>query len=456
MKTKNDNIKLYQLNPSQEVSKLQCKYTLFKRVINILTSMSSTEPLDFDLMKQAFNKVVERNDCLRIQFVKKGKELMQYFRPEVKFDNIPVLEFKTQQEQTAFVDKIKTKAIKYMNGVVVEPYFIKTFDGKYMVFLKVCHMILDIYGITMIFKDLFQVYDALKNNKPLPKLPTQFEDVVAQDLIKKNDPAFDEKNRKFFTELLQSKEQPYYAGIHGSDEPYWQKQRAKGSHAQKMFFIKNDTQGYMHSIDKSLVDKAIAYCTEQKQSIANFLFYVTSVCASKLNGGTKHMSPLELCNCRGSIASKNCAGTKVQSICCYTTVDADQTFEQNFTNFCNDQNILYRHIGFADQEFEMLRHKIYKASLLETFYSITYSFIPYQLEQGLEFQVYSNGKCALPAYIAQMYNTERGNIDMVYDVQTKIITEQDVANFHANYVHILSQILDNPTILTKDITLLSK
>ena len=36
------------------------------------------------------------------------------------------------------------------------------------------------------------------------------------------------------------------------------------------------------------------------------------------------MSPLELCNCRGSIASKNCAGTKVQSICCYTTVDAKQ------------------------------------------------------------------------------------------------------------------------------------
>ena len=58
----------YDLNPSQEVVKLQCKYTLFKRVINIVFSSSVDYELDFDLMQKAFNIVVQRNDCLRIRF----------------------------------------------------------------------------------------------------------------------------------------------------------------------------------------------------------------------------------------------------------------------------------------------------------------------------------------------------------------------------------------------------
>ena len=61
----------YELTPSQEVVELQCKYTLFKRVVNILFSATSEEKLNFGIMENAFNKIVERNDCLRIRFVKK-------------------------------------------------------------------------------------------------------------------------------------------------------------------------------------------------------------------------------------------------------------------------------------------------------------------------------------------------------------------------------------------------
>ena len=62
---------IYELTPAQDVPYLQCKYTLFKRVINILSSISLSEDIDFDVMKDAFNLVVERNDCLRIKFFKK-------------------------------------------------------------------------------------------------------------------------------------------------------------------------------------------------------------------------------------------------------------------------------------------------------------------------------------------------------------------------------------------------
>ena len=41
-----DNTQLYEINPSQEVVKLQCKFTLFKRVINILSSATTSKNID--------------------------------------------------------------------------------------------------------------------------------------------------------------------------------------------------------------------------------------------------------------------------------------------------------------------------------------------------------------------------------------------------------------------------
>lgn len=444
------NYKLYNLNPSQEVSKLQCKYTLFKRVINILSSMATKEAFDFEIMKHAINKVIERNDCLRIRFVKQGKELMQYFAPFEKID-VPELSFNTKEEQDAFIAKTRKQAIKYMKGVVIEPYLIKTYDNKTMVFLKVCHMVLDMYGISNIYKDLFEVYDALKNGTELPELPASFEEIVKKDLEKKRNEISHQKHKEFFKEYLGQRDEPYYAGISANNCEIWNKREAKNKRAMKMFFIQNDTIGYAHPMNKELTARIMDYCTKTQQSPASFLFYTLSMCASKVNKNAPNMLPLELCNCRATAAERKCAGSKVQSLGCYTNVDQNKTFEENFAAHIENHNNLFRHISFPDQDFEVLMHKVYGSSVFSTYYSVTYSFIPYMLDDDKDFQIYSNGKCALPAYIAHLYNAKSGEMVMVYDVQSKIISEQDVATFHKKYEKVIEAVLDNPQIMIKDI-----
>ena len=44
-------------------------------------------------------------------------------------------------------------------------------------------------------------------------------------------------------------------------------------------------------------------------------------------------------------------------------------------------------------------------------------------------------------------------IDMAYDVQTKITSEEDVGNFHTYYLNVLKQVLDDPSIKVADIKL---
>ena len=44
-------------------------------------------------------------------------------------------------------------------------------------------------------------------------------------------------------------------------------------------------------------------------------------------------------------------------------------------------------------------------------------------------------------------------IDMAYDVQTKITNEEDVRIYHSLYLNVLRQIINNPQIKVADITL---
>lgn len=52
-----------------------------------------------------------------------------------------------------------------------------------MILMKVCHLVLDMYGINIIYKDLFEIYNSLINQKQLPEVPGKFEDVLKKDLM---------------------------------------------------------------------------------------------------------------------------------------------------------------------------------------------------------------------------------------------------------------------------------
>ncbi len=450
MKFNLENKQLYELTLSQEVTTLQCKYTIFKRIMNILTSMTSKTELDFEVLKKAFNIVAQRNDCLRLKFVKHNGKLMQFFEDKVEF-NIPVMEFNTKQEQEKFINKVRRKTIGYKKGEVVEPYFIKTHDKKFMVLMKVAHLILDIYGINMIYKDLFEVYDALKNNKEMPPMPVQFEEIVKIDLLRKHDKSFNEKNEEFYTNYFNEKEEPFYAGIGGVNSEVYKEQQRKNKRAMNMLFFDIDTKGYEHKIDKTLVEKMVDFCKETKFSFANLMFYLCSLNCAKLNNNQKNMLPLELCNCRGSYQAKACAGMRVQSLACYTSFDYEKSFTENLADFSMSQGKLYRHIGYSDTKVQFLLHSAWKSPFLSTYFALAFSFIPFVMPEDLEFFLYSNEKSVLPCYMALLYNAQKNEIIMDYDVQTKIISEEDVKNYHNSLLKLIDTVLNNPNLKLKDL-----
>ena len=443
----------YGLSPSQDVSYLQCKYSLYKRVINIVTSITIDYDVDFELMEKAFNLVVERNDCLRIKFFKQNGKLLQYFEDSRPYKKLPVITFTTEEQQNAYIHKQTRRAIKYLRGSVIEPHFIKTFNGKNMILFKVCHLSLDVYGITYMIKDLLAVYDALKNGTELPELPASFEEIVKKDIERNHNMSLETKHSEFFKDMLNDNPEPYYAGIHGSDKKYSQKMLSKNHRGMQMSFIQNATKDYRHSISSEISTRVLEYCRVNKISPANFMFYACTLTAARLNNNVRNALPLGLYNCRISQNEKNCAGSKVQSIACYSKFNYKQSFEENLKRFAAHQSKLYMHVGFSDREFETLLHKTYRTSIFETYYSLAFSFVPMEIPDGIDFNIYSNGNGALAAYLIQIFNAKTNEITMAYDVQTKITSKEKVKAFHDMYVNVIKQVLDNPEIQLRDIKL---
>ena len=379
---------------------------------------------------------------------------MQYFGDSEKnIKKVPVLSFETKEQQDAFINKVRKKTIDYRHGVVIEPYFIRTYDNRYMVFFKICHLVTDLYGINVLYTDLMNVYHALKNGEALPPAPESFEEVIKKEIEKTSKSNSSEKHLEYFTNLLTDNPEPFYAGIHGPNNPIWQKQLKKHHRSMPIFLVRNSTKTYRHKIDKDLVERVLSYCQNNRCSPANLFFYASSVALAKLNGNLKNIMPIGLYNCRTSAQEKHCAGTKAQSAACYTKIDYDRSFEDNLKAFSIAQIGLYRHIKFKDRDFEALMHNIYRSSPLLIYYSIAYSLIPMDMPESVEFNLYTNGNCALPAYVVQVLNAKTKEIDMAYDVQTKITGEEDVKNFHTYYLNVLSQVLDDPGIKVSDIQL---
>ena len=138
---------LYHFSCSQDVIRLQNKYALFKRVLNILFSVTFDEGFDEALMTQALNKLFERHDCLRLRFVQQGKETMQYFEKERKVGKIPSLRLDSNDAYEAFFRRFRRKPTDVAKGDVLRVVYAVNPDGKKMVICKISHYVADTYGI---------------------------------------------------------------------------------------------------------------------------------------------------------------------------------------------------------------------------------------------------------------------------------------------------------------------
>jgi hypothetical protein len=435
--------KLYHFTYSQDVIRLQSKYALFKRVLNILFSLTFDEGFDEKLMRQAFEKLYERNDCLRLRFVKQGKETMQFFEPARKPGDIPSLHFRTNQEYETFFRRFRRKAIDLTKGETLRVVFAVNPEGKQMVICKISHYAADTYGIGVLAEDLMAIYHALRDGKELPPAPGSFEEIVRKDNEYREDSAATERDRAYLRDYFFKlhPNHPVYCGTHGNQNDRWLKCKQKGKFSIPMLMIRCDTYPMQYAVPAAVTVQAEKWCEEHAISLNSLFFMGFILTLSLINDRETRLLNVEILNCRGSLADRKTAGTKAQGMAVCTDIDYSKGFLANANALSEEQKELYRHTRLSYLEGEIMQHEAWKHSMLDMLNGCGFSYIPFYSHDGVQLSLHSNGKGALITYVALMHDLTHNEIFINYDMQKLMVTPKQLTDFQNRYLRVMETVL---------------
>ena len=187
---KTNEYTMYRLIHSQEMVRFMWKYTLHMQSTQIPCAVAFCEELDFPILARAVNVEIERNDCLRIRLKRGVGGLREYFLDRFELEKIPIKDFSSKEEMTAFFDADASKKLNVFSGETFRIFFFRIGGGSCGIYLNVSHMIMDAAATFIFFKDLMNVYDSLKTSAPLPRPLSGYEEIIKRE---QNDPELEKR-----------------------------------------------------------------------------------------------------------------------------------------------------------------------------------------------------------------------------------------------------------------------
>lgn len=445
----------YDIHGSQMLPLLQLRFSVHKECTQIIFYMIINQKLDFDLLKQAVNMEIERNDCLRIRLEKRDKMLKQYFMPEYRLENIPVLDFtgKTKQEQDAVLTNDARTPLKTMKGEMYRIILYRTYDGRTGIYLNISHVIADLYATVVFFSDLLEVISALQGRTPMPRPLSSFEECLKKDLLIFNDKEAEERHKQFFKELFTKDGPSFYAGVDGMR--LLNKTRRKKRDPNLRYeilntFINDKSENYCMHLPAERAEPILSFCEKNSIPLQTMIYMGMRTYLSKINEETDDVTFVVAYNRRITIADKRSGGCRVNALPLRTVITKDKTFMEAIAHTQQVQFQILRHTDFL---FELVKDGL-KVWENRSFFSGTnamlLSCLPFSFTLPEDWQCeignYSNGRFPMPLYTVVVPNFIEGGLDFHFEYMVKVLYTHELEALFEQSVRVMEAGIANPDI----------
>lgn len=436
--------KLYPLTPSQQTMYFMIKYSLHKQVIQVPTSFSVGEKLDFRLLARALNVEIARNDCMRLRFVKENGDIKQYFLPEYKLDGVRCFNFKDEAEMTAFLDGDASTPVRFLKDETFRVYFFSCGD-KNGVYLNVCHMVMDAMAVSVFYRDLFAVYRSLKDGAPMPAPLAPFEEHIEKELAYLKSPRF-ASDAEAVSAYHRRGGMPYYCGIHGPALLLGQRVKKKDPSLTVPSAydpIHDRSRLYRAHIDGKTAAEMLDFCKRNAVAPETLIQCGFRLHASHINGDINDTFMMVLCGRRATRKERNMGGCLAQPFMTRVKYTGGTTFKELLDECTAVRAELYRHKDFPYLSSRRIQQDIYGLSSAQGPSFMMYTWLPVGTRtEGLtvpsEFNGYNLGRYVMPMYAFSFESGEDGGIDIVYMYRTNLISDANVRSLHANAVRYIT------------------
>ena len=435
------------------------KYSFFhKQVTQIPDSIIVSQKIDFDVMTEAFNIEIERNDCLRLVFFKQNGKIMQYFRDPYRIGSVPVYNFKSDEEREKVLTADAQKPIKMLKGEIFRLKYFTTYDGRYGVYINIHHLVMDNAAVFAFFNDLFAVYDHLKNGKPMPKPLGSYEDRIKRELAYVEDKSNLEKEKEAYTEYITRNGEPVYLGVEGPKllEAERKKKKDPSINAPSLFDpIHDKAELTKTTFSPELSEKFFAFCENNNVSPECLVQLALRMHLSKINNG--HLDTYFICLCtrRRTLTEKRSGGTVTAPLPWRVHLEEDDTFMSALDKMADAQVWAFRHMDYPYLEYRDLQRELFNYSAAAGSSTMMFSWMPINEKSinGWEYEYvgYGLGRYIMVLYTFAMKDAHSGCLKISCLHRTKYVSVEDIKALHNGTKKVLEIALNEPDISIKDL-----
>ncbi len=455
--------KVYPLTKAQKLHFFTLAHCEKKQVLNIGTSLTIEQDLDFDTLKEAIYQAYDRCESMRLRFAKdKDGTLYQYIADQEERD-IEYYDF-TGWQECHVEDKLKEwtqvpfqRCDSPMNRIVM----IVMPDGFQGVYLLVDHMTMDAQALILFLKDVIEIYCHMKyEGIDYPKEMSSYIEQLEKDLAYEAGTSAKLRDEKFFQDMIKSSE-PIFCGLRGKQKLIEEGKSSKNPHLRAATTATGnvDANITVFHLEAEPSMKLLEFCEKYQTSMVCLLMMGLRTYLQKEND-IDDVSINTTVARRATLAEKKCGGTRIHSFPFRTMIGREATFLEGLKKIRHGQNQIFRHANFDPVAYFGIRKETYPMEANQTYEPISLTYQPMTLkDKGLDrlgdirykSAWYTNGAAAQALYLTVMHRAEDNGLDFNFEYQTGAVTYEDLEYVYYYLCRIMFAGVEQPERTVKEI-----
>ena len=464
MMRKRKGYKVYPLTVAQKFHLYYLPFCPTAAVLNIGTSLTIEEDLDWDLLAKSINQAYARSEGMRIRFAKdkEGNWYQYVVNPEEKEIEFADFTDKTVEEAHAVMQQWTTVPFKMEDSPMTRVVMIKMPDGFNGIYFLGHHMVVDAQSLICFLKDIIELYCNEKyEGVPYPKDMASYIEQLEKDLAYEAGSKAQARDIEYFQKEI-AKSEPIFSGIRGKGQLEAAREMFKNPDLRSAFSATDDTKSALDifHLEAEPTRRLMDFCEMYHVSLACLLLMGLRTYLQKMNG-FEDVSINNAIARRATLKEKKCGGTRIHSFPIRTIFPEDMKFIDGVYAIRDKQNEIFRHANYDPTAYFAYRSKIFpqpQAGLTYETISLTYQPMTLQ-ENGLtqlgdiryKTKWYPNGSCPQAMYLTVMHRPEDNGLDFNFEHQLKAVSREELEYLYYYLCKIMFKGAENPDLTIGEI-----
>ncbi len=462
MKTINGK-QAYPLTAAQKLHFYYQKFCPKKQVLNIGTSLTIQQSLDFNALKSAVYQAYQRCETMRLRFTEDADgNVWQYIADREERD-IEFFDFSSWEGWAAELKMREWTSIPFarydspLNRVVM----IITPDGFQGIYLLVDHMTMDAQSLILFLKDIIEIYCSMKyEGIEYPKEMSSYIRQLEKDLAYEAESSAQKKDTEFFEKLISSSE-PIFNSVFGPMKLEAERVETKNPALRAVTNTSNNVEANiaLFELEADPSERLLKFCEEHHISMVCLLMMGLRTYLQKENGNDDVSITTTVAR-RATLAEKKSGGTRIHCFPFRTIVKETDTFLEGLKSIRDGQNQIFRHANYDPTAYYAYRSKYYKLTPGQTYEPLGLTYQPLTTkDKGLDrlgdiqykSAWYSNGAAAHALYLTVMHRAQDNGLNFSFEHQTGVFNYESLQKMYYYVCRILFKGIENPDMTVGEI-----